>query len=238
MPKDYVINYFSRNAEKIEECLATMQAGAEPDVYINAYCYLTYRALEDKFKDRALLFSKFKETEAQLCLIEDAHTKARWESSLITAYCYLYIKERGADDELVAIAQKGIREDLVQNWPRIMVNPIMLGLICMAYYIHTNQYSAANEQLTKIFKIYQEAVYNSKICSEHMSHYVIYEFKEAVMLLNACILLGKASGFNMNYTEVSDINKEIRNSLRTASSTSTYYEVFCKTAPEFACSEK
>jgi hypothetical protein len=236
MPKEYVINFFSRNDSKIEECLRVLSIESEPDVYINAYCYLIYRALEGKFEDLELLFDKFNEAKAKLEQIEDTTSKARWSSSFTIAYCYLYINTKGTDQSIIDFAQSGMSEDIVIKWPRIMVNMMMLGLICCSYYANNKDFDKVNENINKTFELYKVAISNSTIESVHCSHYIVYELKEAALILSACILLGKLSNFALNYDELTNLPKEIRNSIRSANSNSIYYKTFCKVIPDLTYS--
>lgn len=233
MPKEYVINYFSRNDSKIYECFEIVKLDASAaDIYLNAFCYLMYRAREGKFEEPSFLLNRFEYAQSKLEDIEDIHSKARWSSSLVTAYCYLYIKLKEADDHIISIAEKAIDESVVQNWPRIMVNPIMLSLICIGYNIRNKNNEKANKLILKAFNIYKTAVAYSEINSEHIAHTVIHELKEATQLIGACILIGNFSEFCMDYTGLKNASLHLRNLIKGASSTNIAYDTFYKVFPE------
>lgn len=238
MPKEYVINYFSRNDSKIEECINLLNSQCDADIYINAYCYLIYRTLEDKFKDPEFLFLKFDEANLKLNQIIDEVSKARWSSSFIIAYSYLYINVKGADEYIINFLNSGMSEDIVIKWPRIMVNSMMLGLISCAYYLNNKEYEKVNLNINKTFNLYKKAILNSVIDSIYCSHYIIYELKEASLILSACILLGKMSNYTLNYDELINLPKEIRNCIRSANSNSVYYRTFCKVIPDLTYFDK
>lgn len=180
------------------------------------------------------MFNKFHEAKTKLEQIEDITSKARWSSSFVIAYCYLYINTKGADQSIIDFVQSGMSEDIVIKWPRIMVNMMMLGLICCSYYANIKDFDKANQNITKTFDLYKVAISSSVIESVHCSHYIIYELKEAALILSACILLGELSNFALNYDELTNLPKEIRNSIRSANSNSIYYKTFCKVIPDLA----
>jgi hypothetical protein len=147
------------------------------------------------------------------------------------AYSYLYIEVKGISENIVAICEDLLQENKIMLWPRVMANSMMLGLICISYYINIKDYSKANECISKTFKIYQAAMKYSNIESKHISHNIAYEFKETVNLLGVCIFMGKLSNFNLNYDDI-DLRKKLNHFIKDNTGINSYqYSAFCKLNP-------
>lgn len=218
MPKDYVINYFSCNEKATTECeQILLEDNVSPDKYVNAYCFLIYRSLDLTYHNISLLDASFERAQNKICSIEDPPTQSRWKNSLNTAFCYFCIKFKNLNQDVIRIAEQNLNIDNIKLWPRVILNSVMMGFLCTfycIYYEHNKQ--KAIEYITNTFNVYQTAVSMYTLDNIFCSYDIGYELKEASAIIAAVIFLGKKVNYPIQYQNLADEDREIKNLFKQA----------------------
>ena len=203
MPKEYVINHFSRNSNtefiKIVDLLN--DPNTPPDVYVNSFCFLGYRLLEGKFTDSEFIFDKIKLVLKRVEDIEDETAKYRWKSSVLMICIYLKINEKFDVDDITPLIESACNLQFVIKWPRIIVNVLIANILKIALAILKNDFVKANQTINYTFDVYKTAITNMQLNS-HVSDSITGEIIESSKLITVCIFMGKLTDFKIQYDSI------------------------------------
>lgn len=178
--------------ETINKCIDILQNPSDKlDLNVNAFVFLCYRYLEGNFLDFKLLEKNFEGFLEYAEAINQDHLKARWKSSLVTGYCYAYIKERDCDANIIEIAKLGCDLYLVRNWPDIMFNTLACCLIVIAYAMKQQDCETANIYEDQAILLFKESNNKIDVRGDHTIADIVYSTS---VVLGVCIKFSCLTG--------------------------------------------
>jgi hypothetical protein len=237
MKNVFVKTHIFRGQKRTKECLQNLSSSEiSADIYINSFCYLCYRVIdsslqEDLSKSTGLfLFKNFKKAQSRLEEISCPAVKARWYSSLVMAYCYMYTQLIGFDENIFEITLDFVKKDTTKFWKNSIVNSMMCRLACVAHMIKKENYKEANALISESDDVYKKAVtdFDTKSFFD-----TLFEISDATKLYFCIILFGKISGYPLIYSVDKIFARLVYQQLHNPyNSLNSYYKLICSIIPE------
>jgi hypothetical protein len=238
MKNVFVKTHIFRGQERTAECLSNLtNPEIAPDVYINSFCYLCYRVINNDIKQdsreavESLLFKNFKKAQSKLDELACDAARARWCSSLVMAYCYMYAQLIGFDEHIFDIVFSFVKKDTTRFWKSSIVNTLMCRLACVAYMIKKEKYTEANELITDSDKVYKKTLVDFDTSTFFDT---AFEISDAAKLYFCIMLFGSISGYPLIYNIDKKFVKFLRGQLDPLEN---YYKLLCSIMPELQVKE-
>ena len=237
MQNIFVKTHIFRGQKRTEECLANLENSKTPaDIYVNSFCYLCYRvvdgSLEQGLNDfvSLKLFESFGTVHKRLNEISCEAARARWYSSLIMAYCYVYTQLKEFDEYIFNLVFDFVKKDTTRLWRNSIVNVMMCRLACVTHMVKIKNYTEANSLIAESDEVYKKTLVDLDTKSFFDT---FFEISDATNLYFCIVLFGKISGYPLIYQVDKIFARLIHQQLHNPyNSLDSYYRLICSIIPE------